>query len=252
MTDTPMFSVIVTDYDSSISRDFFRRKMADLAAQSCKDFEVLVYHDGPKSTAYAADVAGMQLHPATRFITTEARQNYWGHSNRDRGIREATGEWIIHTNADNVFYPDMIATLKAAASDGAPNFLVTKHKFPIIIKSIVKRIDKYFGTNLRREVISMVDSADVLVYAIRMQGTVAAGAGVTRRTDLAGQSSLIFGGVPVRHSHIDAMQFVMRRDLWLAEGGWSDKRAESDGYLYEKFARKYVVRAVPEILGEHW
>ena len=94
--------------------------------------------------------------------------------------------------------------------------------------------------------------ADVLVYAIRMQGTLAAGAGVTRRTELAGQRSLIFGGVPVRHSHIDAMQFVMRRNLWLAEGGWSDKRANGDGFMYESFAQKYGYRTVGPILGEHY
>lgn len=252
MTSGPMFSVVVTDYDASIPRDYFRRKMADLAAQSCNDFEVLVYHDGPKHTPYATELDGMQLHPATRFITTEARQNDWGHSNRDRGIHEAKGEWIIHTNADNVFYPDMIATLKAAATDGAPSFAVTKHRFPIIIKSIVKRVDRYFGTNLRRETVCAVDNPDVLVYAIRMQGMVAGSGNGLRRTELAGQRNLIFGGVPVRRGHIDAMQFVMRRNLWIAEGGWSDKRADSDGYLYERFARKYVVRAVPEVLGEHW
>ena len=49
-----------------------------------------------------------------------------------------------------------------------------------------------------------------------------------------------------------AMQFVMRRDLWLAEGGWRNHAAGSDGVLYQGFARKYHIRSVPAVLGEHW
>lgn len=53
MTTLPMFSVIVTDCEPSIDRDLCRRKMTCLAEQTWRDFEVLVYHDGPKQTPYA-------------------------------------------------------------------------------------------------------------------------------------------------------------------------------------------------------
>ena len=93
--DDPMFTVIVTDYEPSVSREFFRRKMACLAAQTSKDFEVLVYHDGPKVQSYDEDLASTPMHPETRFIVTPERVGDWGHSARDLGIRAARGRWRI-------------------------------------------------------------------------------------------------------------------------------------------------------------
>jgi hypothetical protein len=58
--------------------------------------------------------------------------------------------------------------------------------------------------------------------------------------------------VPVEYGRIDAMQLVMQRALWLAEGGWHDRSMNSDGMMYPVFARKYRVLAVPAVLGEHW
>ena len=48
------------------------------------------------------------------------------------------------------------------------------------------------------------------------------------------------------------MQLVMKRSLWLAEGGWSDKCMNADGILYERFAAKYRYRTVGPVLGEHF
>ena len=108
-----------------------------------------------------------------------------------------------------------------------------------------------FGTDFRRSR-TVVAVPQILIYSIRMQGMLAAGSRCMRKPELAGIVSLIWGGVPVSVGTIDAMQFVMLRDIWLNEGGWSDKRWNSDGILYKRFAEKYAVRAVSEILGEHW
>src|SRR5437588_72168 len=50
---------------------------------------------------------------------------------------------------------------------------------------------------------------------------------------------VIVTGNPPLFSYIDCMQLVMKRELWLKEGGWYDKRETSDGLMYEKFAVKY-------------
>jgi hypothetical protein len=118
--DDPLFTVIVTDYEPSVSRAFFRRKMACLAEQTCDDFEVLVYHDGPKSRSYEDDLSGGPMHRETKFFVSATRVGDWGHAGRDLGIRAAKGRWIIHTNADNVFYPNLIAALKAVLTDPQP------------------------------------------------------------------------------------------------------------------------------------
>lgn len=255
MSHSPLFSVIVVDYDKSVTRDEFVRKMNCLSAQTCKDFEVLVYHDGPKDQPYEDDIKGLDIHPQTTFHVSDERENDWGHSNRDRGIRAAKGEWIIHTNADNVFFPNLIESLKTAIETptlSAP--YVHKKRYPMIIKSIAKRLDKYVGTDFQkiRIVPSTATTKQILIYAIRMCGVVPTSFGYYRLGTEKTKQSIVFGGVPVKFGNIDAMQFVMRRDLWLAEGGWYDTRETADGYMYPEFAEKYKMDVVPDILGEHW
>jgi hypothetical protein len=252
MSERPLFSIIVTDYEPSINRNDFRRKMACLASQTCKDFEVLVYHDGPKPTPYADEIAGLTIHGDTKFITTEVRANDWGHSNRDRGIREAKGTWIIHTNADNVFFPQLIERLKEKIE--TPSFTMrenTRYQ-GAQIRSILKRLDRIFGTTHSRRTFEPFFEKQILIFGILMRGLVATTKGYQRFPEMAHDNALIFGGIPVKFGQIDAMQFVMRKDLWLEVGGWYDRREESDGYMFEKLAKRFVVTAVPEILGEHW
>lgn len=251
--DDPLFTVIVTDYEPSVPRDYLRRKMACLAAQTCDDFEVLVYHDGPKSCSYVEDLAGGPMHPATQFVATPARIGDWGHSGRDLGIRAARGRWIIHTNADNVFYPSLISTLKDVLTDPQPwAFACAPKRYALGVKSIARWLDRHWDTQLLAPQVLESSDPQILVYGIVMRGMVALKGSQTRLRDAAKRQGVIFGGVPVKYGGTDAMQLVMRRDLWLAEGGWHDRSMNSDGLMYPEFARKYRVLAVPAVLGEHW
>ena len=251
--DDPLFTVIVADYERSVPREHFRRKMACLAEQSCEDFEVLVYHDGPKAQSYAEDLQGGPMHPATRFFTTPTHAGDWGHSARDLGIRAARGQWIIHTNADNVFYPSLIAALKDVATD--PDAWVFAHppqRYPIGLRPFVMWLDRRWKTGLLEPQLFKSSEPQILVYGIVMRGMISMKGYQTRYPPAAARQGIILSGIPVKRGMVDAMQLVMRRDLWLAEGGWHDQSMNSDGVLYERFARKYRVLAVPAILGEHW
>lgn len=251
--DDPLFTVIVTDYEASVARDDFRRKMACLAAQTCKDFEVLVYHDGPKSQSYEDDLAGGPMHPATQFIITPARIGDWGHSARDLGIRAARGRWIIHSNADNVFYPDLIAVLKEIVTDPKPwTFARPPKAYPLGLRRLVNWLDRRWKTNLTSPRVFVSADPQILVYGIVMRGLVGMKRHHTRVHQANQRQGVVFGGVPVQYGSTDAMQLVMRRELWLAEGGWYDKAMDSDGRMYPEFARKYRVLPVPAVLGEHW
>lgn len=251
--DDPLFTVIVTDYEPSVPRDYFRRKMACLAAQTCDDFEVLVYHDGPKSCSYAEDLAGGPLHPATQFFATPTRIGDWGHSGRDLGIRAARGRWIIHTNADNVFYPSLIAVLKEVATDPRPwAFALPPKRYPRGVRSLAKWLDRRAKTDLTAFRTFASPEPQIMIYGIIMRGLVAMRGDYKRVRAVAERQGVIFGGVPVKYGATDAMQLVMRRELWLAEGGWHDRSMDSDGKMYPEFARKYSVLPVPVILGEHW
>jgi hypothetical protein len=253
LADDPLFTVIVTDYEPSVPREYFRRKMACLAAQTCDDFEVLVYHDGPKSCSYADDLAGGPMHPATQFFVTPERVGDWGHSGRDLGIRAARGRWIIHTNADNVFYPSLVAVLKEVVTDPQPwAFAVPGKKYPIGVQSLAKWLDDRWGTKLLPPQVFASSDPQILVYGVVMRGMIAMKNSEFRVSEVAQRQGTILGGVPVLPGRIDAMQLVMPRALWLAEGGWYDKSRDSDGLIYPEFARKYRVLAIPAVLGEHW
>ncbi|WP_099827235.1 glycosyltransferase [Oceaniglobus indicus] len=248
----PTFSIVMVDYDGAVARDDFRRAIASLAAQTCDDFEVLIYHDGPKDTPYEDELAQTPKPARLRFFTSERREDDWGHSNRDRGIRAARGQWILHTNADNVLYPQAIERLSATVKDKRPYVSARQHRYPAGLKSIAKRCDKWFGTNLQKREIRTVTQRQIVIFAILLRGVLPSGGKYMRLPETAKDHALVMGGVPVRPGFIDAMQLVMRRDLWLEQGGWSDKRSESDGVMYRRFALTYDVLVLPEILGEHW
>ena len=249
----PLFSIVVIDYDKSVSRSDFRRKMKCLSDQTCKDFEVLVYHDGPKAVPYEEDVKDIDLHPNTKFVITERHEDDWGHSNRDRGIRAASGEWIIHTNADNLFYPNLVETLKEKALKASmPVTIVRRRRLPIIVKSIARRSDKILGTSLQKVSVSSGVVENILVYPILMRGVFPFRNKWVRVKEKAADGAVVLSGIPVRYANVNLMQVVLRRKVWLAEGGWHDKRENSDGHMYERFAKKYNVLAITQILGEHW
>lgn len=259
-SDDPLFTVIVTDYEPAVPRDYFRRKMACLAAQTCDDFEVLVYHDGPKARSYEDDLADGPLHPATQFVVTQARIGDWGHSSRDLGIRAARGRWIIHTNADNVFYPNLIATLREVLADPKPwGFANGRKRVKYVPDKVPSQTDGLCGLGIRHldgvptaPHVLEASGPQILVYGIIMRGMVVLKNSHTRVPEVAARQGVVFGGVPVKRGATDAMQLVMQRALWLAEGGWHDRSKASDGLMYQEFVMKYRVLAVPAVLGEHW
>lgn len=212
----PRFSVIVVHYQGSVSHAVFCRGIQSLQAQAFRDFEILCYHDGPL------------LDPSLQFpipvICTDKRLNDWGHSLRDRGLREARGDYIVIFNADNVLYPNALQEISSAIDR------------PIRIYHPVTK--------------KPLDTNAIVIFTILMRGAQRFGEQWVRFPDHP-EYGVVLSGNPPRAYYIDALQFVMRRDLWLAEGGWYDKSHAGDGLMYEKFALKYGYRALESILGEH-
>ncbi len=101
----PLFSIIVPHYQGIVSHETFCRGIACLQAQTCKDYEILVYHDGPLLQPEVAMPLPVKC--------TERRHDDFGHSLRDRGMREAKGQYIVHFNADNILYPNALETIAA-------------------------------------------------------------------------------------------------------------------------------------------
>jgi glycosyltransferase involved in cell wall biosynthesis len=210
------FSIIVPHYDQSISDELFRRGMNCLLEQTFKDFEVLVYHDGPTSR----DIP-MPDDDRFKLRVTDKRENNWGHGNRNRGIKKSKGEWIIHFNPDNVLYPYALEEINAKAN----------HKLP-------QELD-YSGE-------------DIIIFPIKMMGMQCNGKCVWREIENASTRSMIFTGYPTMKYNIDAMQLVMKKNRWISYKGWYDTTEESDGNMYPRFVHDLGAKYCDKILGEHW
>lgn len=217
----PRFSIIVPHYDGSISDELLVRGMRCLAAQTLGDFEVLLYHDGPPSRPLPAlDFLGARL---ACVEPTATRHNDWGHSLRDRGIRAARGEYVVHFNPDNVLYPDALERLAYHAA------LPVAPAPPGVLP----------------------ENPAILIYAVLMRGMRSAGDSVWRDRARP-EHAVLYTGMPAAPGVIDAMQAVIARALWLSIGGWYDKDERSDGAIFGRLVAERGARYVPEVLGEHW
>lgn len=210
----PLFSIIVVHYQGSIPHHIFLHGIRSLHTQTFTDYEILCYHDGP-----LIDTSVEFPNPVT---STAVRFNDWGHSLRDLGIRSATGEYIVHFNADNVLYPDALQQMHDA----------------------LKRPSRIFYPNG-----AAADTPDMVIFPIKMMGLITFRGQSIRVKDVDDYTISI--AHPPVYRNIDCMQLVMKRELWLAEGGWYDRSEHGDGRMYEKFAQKYGYRSVSAVLGEH-
>jgi hypothetical protein len=94
-----------------------------------------------------------------------------------------------------------------------------------------------------------MDTDDMFIFPIKLIGMITfRGASVRIKGET--EYTICVAHPPVLYN-IDCMQLVMKRELWLAEGGWTDKSDRGDGIMYERFARKYGYRTISDVLGEH-
>ncbi|MGA3067731.1 MAG: glycosyltransferase [Tepidisphaeraceae bacterium] len=213
----PRFSIILIHYQPTIPHAILCRGLDSLKAQTYQDFELLAYHDGP--------LTDTSVQMPVPMICSDQRYDDWGHSLRDMGIRRATGDYIIHFNADNILYPNALEEISRA----------------------IDRPPRVFEQGTQR----VLDTSAIIIFAILCRGLQRVNNFMIWFRDHP-EYTLLLTGNPPRQNFIDAMQLVMRRDLWLAEGGWYDKSTAGDGPMYERFATKYGYRSVDQVLGEHF
>ena len=86
--------------------------------QSADNWRLTVIHDGP-STDFekAMQPLTQQMPKKIKYFCTESRFNDYGHSLRQIGIEQATGDYLLLTNADNYFVPKAMEILTTAMGD---------------------------------------------------------------------------------------------------------------------------------------
>lgn len=221
---SPRFTIIGIYYQPVHPPEIFRRGVGSLLAQTFKDHELLIYHDGPL-TAEVPDVGGHKV----EVRCTEKRHNDWGHTLRDGGIREAAGDYVLFFNLDNILYPNCLEVLDAES----------------------RRPPRLFSNHPQTGQKVAVDTDNILIFPIvyhDMQRYMQAWLRLPKDSGC----HMIFTGNPPIFGQIDCMQLVMKRQLWLSEGGWHDKSEASDGVMYPQLCAKYGYRGVGPVLGEHY
>lgn len=194
-----MFSIIIPFYQGTQTDEELDRCLESVEQQHPALCEVILLHDGPL------------LRPCKYPIVDSAkRKNDWGHSLRDTGMNIASGEYIVHLNADNILYPQALDDLGRIIEDS--------------------------------------DHAPIYILALVMNGSKLEAGKLERNGE--GKESLILPGIP-KVGSIDAMQLVMKRELWMKYGGWYDKSISSDGNMYERFCKEHKPVYVKLLMGEH-
>ena len=225
------FSIIVPHYDGVIADKVLCEGMDSLSQQTYKNFEVLLYHDGPVSRPLPK-FGGYNLD--LKIKETKKRYNDWGHSLRDLGIREATGDFIVHFNPDNLLNPNALK-----------HMVNTRELY-----SSVAIHEKLNLSNSDKTHDDFKQCYDVIINPCIMEGTIRLPNGSLYRTKDP-KHQLILDGFPVMPFNIDCMQVVASRKIWLEIGGWYDKSETSDGPILSRIYNKYGGIYTQGIMGVH-
>lgn len=214
MTTRPKFSVIAVDYEFHVPRPGMQAGLQSLANQTFKDFELIICHDGIKHIDYHEefDFNAAGIDPI--IINTPERMNNWGHSGRDMAMRQASGEYFIQFNIDNIFYPEAFEKIKN-------KFDQTDRK--IIIFQIMHW--KWLHHLKSRNGLTPVNKSN--------------------------RAEALFRGIPPVFCNIDCMQLVAHRDIWEEMNYWYDTDINSDGIIYEEMCKRYAWEELDECLGEN-
>lgn len=227
----PFFTVVVVHYEGSVSRNEAIRCLQSLYHQKYNNFEIILLHDGPRSLPWETIDFPPPAGVIIKTHCTGQRYNDYGHSLRDIGIRMARGEYVLITNADNYHYTDMLMR---------------------IYMEIIKPYPKTVLNNVNRT------APDIIIYGILASGYISLGTHDNIidfrefNMQMARQQWMYLSGYPSIVKNIDCMQFVMRRELWLREGGWYIKDSQAaDGVLFQDMVKRYGIRYVVGPLAEH-
>lgn len=126
------FCIISVDKEGYVPRDghpSIKYGLKSLEDQTFKDFHVIIAHDGPKSNTYQEE--GI-LSDETNFdftvLNTPLEMGDYGNWSRDMAMRYAyennLGEYYIHHNIDNEFFPHALQTISDAIDNSEDKIFI--------------------------------------------------------------------------------------------------------------------------------
>jgi len=81
--------------------------LQSIVCQTYSNWEVILVHDGVNPT-HEKQLSEYLKDSKFKYYSTIKRYGYWGHYGREFGTNLATGDWIIHSNDDNYFTPNLL------------------------------------------------------------------------------------------------------------------------------------------------
>jgi len=120
---TLLFSVVIPCYNYG---NYLRRAVESVLAQSGNDWELIVINDG--STDTLTDVVGRELAAAEPLrLKYLAQTNRGVSATRNRGIKEAKGEYLIFLDADDEMTDGALEVYREAVIRDRVNIVVCGH-----------------------------------------------------------------------------------------------------------------------------
>jgi glycosyltransferase involved in cell wall biosynthesis len=230
--DNPFLSIIIPHYDGAITDDELEECLHGLSQQMEIDFEVILLHDGPQSRPFP-DLDRYPQFPIRKFIS-KRRFDDWGHSLRNIGIKKAKGKYILHLNPDNIVYKSLVYRLKEEVNK----------EYPVLEKNEEKAS---FNKNIL--VFPILARARLPYKHTFWRPLTKSGRPLKELEDF----KIVLSGWPMQLLNVDAMQVVIKREMYNKYDGWFAFHAQSDYDVYAFFVNENggSVRYIPEILGEH-
>lgn len=104
----PLFSIILPSFNRA---GMLRAAVRSVAAQTCRDFELLVMDDG--STDDTPSVAA-EFGSDPRIVWTRSAENRGQHVRRNEAIRRAKARFITFLDSDDLYLPERLELFKTA------------------------------------------------------------------------------------------------------------------------------------------
>jgi glycosyltransferase involved in cell wall biosynthesis len=141
MNNNLFFSIIIPTYNRA---DKLKRALDSIANQTVKNYEIIVCDDGSN------DHTSQIVHSFDKRINIKYlwEENWGGPARpRNRGIKNAKGEWICFLDSDDWWYPDKLEVISKHLHDGD----ILYHDLHIYNKK-GKTFRKILGRNLNTPV----------------------------------------------------------------------------------------------------
>ena len=231
MTATPpLFSIIIAFRPGEDGAQFLPRALDSLWRQSCQNFEIVLCHAGPLPPEFDPP-SHLRLARCTLAAAADDEVAL-----RQAGLARAVGEYVINLKSEDVLY------------DFALERIVRMLETPR------RRIEMEESGRFRRAADELApgDEADILIFAILNIGVECDGEHIWTNARYDRRHAMLLSGRPAMDELLECMQVVVRRSMWLAQGGWSDPAPNGHALMHCRLIDDSWARCIPAVLGEHW